>query len=71
MAKQEVIEQARARLEKAGQMLNSQGQTPPAPGMATALALCGIYELLIEWADDFGESGGEPEPYDVLQSVPE
>ena len=66
MAKQEVIEQARARLEQAGEMLN---RPQVGTGVATALALCGIYELLIEWADNFGESGGEPE-YDVLASVP-
>jgi hypothetical protein len=65
MAKQEVIEQARARLEQAGEMLNRQ---TPATGMATALALSGIYELLIEWADDFRGPGGEPD-YDVLDSV--
>jgi hypothetical protein len=53
MAKQEVIEQARARLEQAGQMLN---EPPDRTGLASALALCGIYELLIEWADNFGES---------------
>ena len=37
--------------------------------MATALAVCGIYELLIEWADNWGEPGGEPPDYDVLDSV--
>ena len=38
--------------------------------MATASALCGIYELLIEWADDFRGPGGEPD-YNVLDSVPD
>jgi len=66
MAKQEVIERARARLEQAGEMLN---QPPEGTGVATALAVCGIYELLIEWADDFGELAGEPPDYDVLDSV--
>jgi hypothetical protein len=58
MAKQEVIEQARARLEQAGEMLN---QPPEGTGVATALAVCGIYELLIEWADDFRGPGGGPD----------
>jgi hypothetical protein len=66
MAKQDVIEQARARLEQAGAMLN---QPPAGTGMATALAVCGIYELLIEWADDFRGPAGEPPDYDVLDSV--
>jgi len=67
MTKQEVIDQARARLEQLGEMLDLQ---PPATEMATASALCGIYELLIEWADDFRGPGGEPD-YNVLDSVPD
>lgn len=66
MAKQQVIELARARLQQARQTWD---QPPAGTGMATALAVCGIYELLIEWADNWGESGGEPPDYDVLDSV--
>ena len=32
----------------------------------SALAMCGIYELLIDWADDFRGPGGD---YNVLDSV--
>jgi len=32
---------------------------PTSPPMASAMALLGIFNLLIEWADNWGESGEE------------
>ena len=63
MAKQEVIELAKARYEHCLELLDK-GAVPAAGSYAQV----GIFGLLIEWADNFGGSGGEPD-YDVLDSV--
>ena len=56
MSKQQVIEQARMQWNEA---FKSLAAPPTSPPMASAMALLGIFNLLIEWADNWGESGAE------------
>jgi hypothetical protein len=64
MGKQEVIRAARERLAQAQDALDKLDAS-----IATAMALVGIYELLIEQEDDFRGGGGSD--YNVLDSAVE
>jgi hypothetical protein len=57
ISKQQVIERARMQWNEA---FKSLAAPPASPPMASAMALLGIFNLLIEWADNWGESGGRP-----------